>query len=105
MTFELQISKLRQCFSKQPVRTEGVDNTTPNTSLYIEHTPQYMKKEIEMAMEGMLQSSMFTNSDGYTAMNDLGLVQSDDGPAPMNDDGHVGGWDSMFQEPLQPFSF
>jgi hypothetical protein len=42
-------------------------------------------------IDEVLQSPMFTNNDGYTAMNENG---SSDGT-----------WDTMFREPLQPFSF
>lgn len=80
-----------------PTAKDIPDIVNPYESLKEAITPE--------VLNAMLQSPMFANNDGYTAMNDLGLSQSADGPAPMNDDGHVGGWGAMFQEPLQPFSF
>lgn len=94
---QVRLEELNTSVICKPLEECPVSNPTPEMPMYNPDIQSILEEEqvniqaIRSAtIHEVLQSSMFTNNDGFTAMNDE--QQTD-------------GWDSMFQEPLQPFSF
>jgi hypothetical protein len=80
---------LEECPVTNPDPTIPTYNQT--LQLLLEAEEANIQAVRSATIDEVLQSPMFTNNDGYTAMNENG--SSD------------GSWDTMFQEPLQPFHF
>ena len=93
-----RLEELKQSFIFKPLEDCPVTNPDPTMPTYnptIQSLLEVEEVNIQAVrsatIDEVLQSPMFTNNDGYTAINEN--VSSD------------GSWDTMFQEPLQPFSF
>ena len=94
---QARLEELNTSVICKPLEECPVTNPSPEMPMYNTNIQTILEAEeaniqaIRSAtIEEVLESPMFTNNDGYTAMNDE--KQTD-------------GWDSMFQEPLQSFSF
>jgi hypothetical protein len=94
---QARLEELKESFIFKSLEECPITNPAPEMPMYNPDIQSILEEEqiniqaIRSAtIHEVLQSSMFTNNDGFTAMNDE--QQTD-------------GWDSMFQEPLQPFSF
>jgi hypothetical protein len=83
-----QFRPLEECPVTNPDPTIPIYN--PNIQSILEAEEANIQAVRSATIDEVLQSPMFTNNDGYTAMNDEQQTE---------------GWDAMFQEPLQPFSF
>ena len=93
-----RLKEVEQSFIFKTLDECPVTNPDPTIPIYNQNIQSLLEAEEVNIQEirsttinEVLQSPMFTNNDGYTAMNENG--SSD------------GSWDAMFQEPLQPFSF
>jgi hypothetical protein len=103
-----RIEKLKE--SMTPVRVM-VDGVWKEYAPEDEHNLQAIRNEAEAArksvlLNSVLTSPMFTNKDGFTAMNDDGVCTTyEDCFVENRQENHAEQLDSLFPPPLQEFSF